>query len=116
MAHQPLILILETDDLIRQLLERWLDEAGYGVLGPTRPGTPDLVIANLSSPRRALPLIRALKDAHTVPLLAISARFRRGLGGSGPVARQLGVRRVLAKPFTAAELLAAVAATIGHAP
>jgi len=38
----------------------------------------------------------------------ISARFRRGLEASASASWQLGVRKVLPKPFTRRELLAAV--------
>jgi len=40
--------------------------------------------------------------------LLLSARFRQGMGSSSSVARQLGVRNVLPKPFTRDELLSAV--------
>jgi hypothetical protein len=50
------IVIVETDDLIRDLLERWLGEAGYAVVATAadvavqeRPVR--LVIVNISSPR-----------------------------------------------------------------
>jgi DNA-binding response OmpR family regulator len=107
------ILVVETDKLIRELLERWLGEAGYfvvvgGVVPPLGGGAPMLIIANVSSPRAAQELIRSLRAAYAAPILALSARFRRGLGASREAARQLGVRKVLPKPFTRDELLAAV--------
>ncbi len=113
MQRKAYIAIVETDDLIRELLERWLGEAGYAVGagqsgGSARGEAPCLVIANISSPRGAGALIRSLQAAYPVPILVISARFRRGLGMSANAARQLGVRKVLPKPFTRAELLAAV--------
>ena len=105
------ILIVETDHLIRELLERWLREADYDVVvgGPDAVvrGTPSLVIANISSPQAAEELIGSLRTSYAAPILAISARFRRGLGTSVSAAQRLGVRRVLPKPFTREELLAA---------
>ena len=106
------ILIVETDHLIRELLERWLREADYDVVvgGPdalVREGTPSLVIANISSPQAAEELIESLRTTYAAPILAISARFRRGLGTSVSAAQRLGVHRVLPKPFTREELLAA---------
>jgi DNA-binding response OmpR family regulator len=53
-------------------------------------------------------LIHSLKAAYSAPIMALSARFRRGLGSSQETARQLGVRKILPKPFTRAELLAAI--------
>jgi DNA-binding response OmpR family regulator len=112
------ILIVEADDLIRRLLERWLEEAGYAVVtgapdGLPRKDAPCLVIANISRPRSAADVIRVLQAQHAAPILIVSARFRSGLGASAQVARRFGVRRVLPKPFTRAELLAAVSESIG---
>jgi DNA-binding response OmpR family regulator len=112
------ILIVETDDLIRQLLERWLSEAGYGVhadaSGVLAPATaPDLVIVNVPRPRDAQELVQSLEKKYSAPILVVSARFRRGLGTSAEAARRLGVRKVLPKPFTREELLEAVEATLG---
>ena len=107
------ILIVETDDLIRELLERWLGEAGYGVVRRGRPAPrrgrkrPAGHRQHLQ-PARRRGRIRSLQAAYPAPILVISARFRRGLGASTNAARELGVRKVLPKPFTREELLAAV--------
>ena len=106
------ILIVETDHLIRDLLERWLQEANYDVVvgapgALASNGTPSLVIANISNPQAAEELIGSLRARYTAPILAISARFRRGLSTSASAARLLGVQRVLPKPFTREELLVA---------
>lgn len=112
------ILIVETDDLIRQLLERWLGEAGYAVQidtwGAGAPAaTPDMIIVNVPRPRDAQELVQSLSARYAVPVLVVSARFRRGLGASLEAARQLGVRKVLPKPFTREELLSAVESSLG---
>jgi DNA-binding response OmpR family regulator len=113
------ILVVETDDLIRELLARWLGEAGYlvhvGTVGDPAPeGGVRLVIADVADPRRAGPLIASLQP-YQAPILIISARFRRGLGASAAAAPQLGVESVLPKPFTRSELLAAVRTIIADA-
>lgn len=102
------VLILEEDPLIRSLLETWLGEAGYEVT-PTahRDGKPALVIADVPNPRSAKARIRSLRE-YAAPILLLSARFHTGLGGSAEVARQLGVKMVLPKPFSRKELLSAV--------
>lgn len=105
------IAIHEEDDLIRELLERWLGEAGYAV-SASADQAPCLVIANVPSPRRAQALIQSLQAVYAAPILALSGRFRRGLAGSAEAARRLGVRKVLPKPFTRKELLTAVAASL----
>jgi DNA-binding response OmpR family regulator len=73
---------------------------------------PRLVIVNVPAPRGAEPLIQTLKAVYAAPVLLLSARFRYGLAGSADTARRLGVRKVLPKPFTRKELLAAVEASL----
>jgi DNA-binding response OmpR family regulator len=117
------IVIHEEDDLIRELLERWLGEAGYTVIATgqevARAGAqgeaPCLVIANVASPRGAQPLIQSLQAVYAAPILVLSGRFRRGLAGSAEAARRLGVKKVLPKPFTRKELLSAVQASLDGA-
>jgi CheY-like chemotaxis protein len=114
------ILVVENDDLVRDLLERWLGEAGYEVVlesraGPAASGRPCLVIADIASPRRSEATIRSLQALYPAPILAISARFRRGLEGSAEAARRLGVTHVLPKPFTRGDLLDAVSDCLAEA-
>ena len=103
------VVVLEEDPLIRPLLERWLGEAGYRVQAHAEASgaRPALVIADVPDPRSAEALIASLRE-YAAPILVISARFRRGLAGSAEAARRLGVKKVLPKPFTREELLAAV--------
>ena len=110
---QGCIVIVEPDELIRELLERWLGEAGYEVAFDARDHAvpmdmPRLVIADISDPVGAGSTIEALQAAYAAPILALSARFRRGLGGSSEPAQRLHVGKVLPKPFTRDELLSAV--------
>ena len=107
MRRKGCIAIHEEDDLIRELLERWLGEAGYG-LCLAGEETPRLVIIDVPSPLGAQACIEALQARYAAPVLVLSARFRRGLGSSDEAARRLGVRKVLPKPFTRRELLSAV--------
>ena len=93
--------------MIRELLERWLGEAGYSVR-VTGDELPCLVIVNVPSPPRAHVHIQALQAVYAAPILVLSGRFRRGLAGSTEAARRLGVKKVLPKPFTRRELLSAV--------
>jgi len=107
------ILIVETDDLIRDLLEGWLQEAGYAVSFAASDAGPgdrpyQLVIFDVARPRAVVQKVRALESSYKTPVLVLSARFRSGLAGSAEVAGRLGVHRVLPKPFTRTELLRAV--------
>jgi DNA-binding response OmpR family regulator len=105
--RKGLIVVHEGDDLIRELLERWLGEAGYS-LRAAEDEAPCLVIADAPSPHGAQPMIEALRAVYAAPIMVLSARFRRGLGESAEAARRLGVIKVLPKPFTREELLSAV--------
>lgn len=104
------VAIAESDDLIRQLVQLWLHDAGHAthLLDPVPAATRafDLVIANVSSPRSAATVVRALRAAHGAPLLLLSARFDRT--SPQTLAQQLGVAATLAKPFTRQELMAAI--------
>jgi DNA-binding response OmpR family regulator len=115
------ILVVEPDDLILGLLERWLGEAGYAVVveaSLTQPqlagdeAEPHLVIIDVPEPLGAEKIIKSVREVLASPILLLSARFRLGTGSSSSVARQLGVRSVLPKPFTRAELLSAVGESI----
>lgn len=116
------ILIIEHDDLIRGLLEEWLGEAGYRVTHASACETAsvdaaDLVIVDIFMPKSGCQEAIA-KVNRTLPaaaVIAISAQFRAGLGCSDEIARQLRVRKVLPKPFSRADLLAAVNDAIGPA-
>ena len=107
MNRKGFIAVHEGNDLMRELLERWLGEAGYSVR-PAAGESPRLVIADIPSPRVVPSRIEALRAVYAAPILVVSARFRRGLEGSTEAAHRLGVRKVLPKPFTREELLSAV--------
>ncbi|MDM0001026.1 hypothetical protein QTI24_20625 [Variovorax sp. J22P240] len=109
------LLIVETDDLIRELLVRWLTEAGYLVeMDDSTPRGVALVIADVPNPAQAAVVLRALSVRHGgAPILAISGRFRRDVAASEDAARRFGVARMLPKPFTCKELLTAVARCLG---
>jgi CheY-like chemotaxis protein len=120
LRSQDCIVIVEPDDLIRELLERWLGEAGYWVASTTKDHglpmvKPRLVITDISEPGSAGNTIEALQAAYAAPILALSARFRRGLGGSSEPAQRLHVEKVLPKPFTRQQLLRAVRETLTSA-
>jgi CheY-like chemotaxis protein len=116
------IVVIEEDSLMRGLLVEWLSAEGYSVsasaTGETLvPDQADLVIVDVYMPRnKGAERLRAVKATHPhTPLIAISGQFRSGLAGPCAAAETLGVRQVIAKPFSQTDLLAAVHGVIGPA-
>ena len=96
------ILVIEPNDLILGLLERWLGEAGYTVIVETLQGLPRavgegseprLVIIDVPTPHNAESFIGSVREVCASPILLLSAGLIRGTGSSTSVARQFGVRR-----------------------
>jgi DNA-binding response OmpR family regulator len=116
------IVINESDDLMRGLLQEWLTAAGYRVSAVKPREIPiqavaDLVIVDIEMPKhagsRAADKVRAAYPE--TPIIAISAQFRADLSTDGTIAQTFGVARVIAKPLTRHALLVAVSAIIGPA-
>lgn len=97
---------------MRQLLLRWLGEAGHQVEAARPAGltgrTFDLVVADVAGPRGVAAVVRTLRAAHAGPLVLVSARFGQGRSTMPALADGHGVAALLAKPFTRDQLLAAV--------
>jgi DNA-binding response OmpR family regulator len=114
------ILVVEPNDLILGLLERWLGDADYEVsvassltrLKGMGESPPHLVIIDVPTPRTAQKMISSVREVFSSPILLLSGTFRRGASSSGYAARQLGVHKMLPKPFSREELLSAVSESI----
>lgn len=119
----PHILLVDDDALLRDALHETLVRAGYEVedasggteaLKAFRRQPHDLVITDIVMvDGEGLDMIRALRklDAH-IKIIAMSGG---GLGKSADylnLADKFGATRVLAKPFSGAEVLAVVAAVL----
>jgi two-component system, OmpR family, KDP operon response regulator KdpE len=115
----PLVLIVEDDPIIRDALSDALTTAGHGVravdtalagLRELRSAPPDLIILDLGLPdldgAEALRMMRAMTD---VPVIVATARR-----GEPEAIRllNLGADDYLTKPFSAAHVLARVAAVL----
>ncbi|MDB6097904.1 MAG: hypothetical protein QOK23_3930 [Gammaproteobacteria bacterium] len=112
------IAIYEPDDFMKSLLVEWLSEAGYYVHEsgvPEQNPAVNLVIVSIQMPKHGgVGVIQAMRERFPgTPLIALSSQFRSGLSSNGAAAQALGVTRVLAKPLTRNELLAAVDNVIG---
>ena len=107
------VVIVERDDLIRELLARWVTEAGYEVaIGGAPPPATALVVADVPDPRQAAAVVKELGARYGAPVLLTSGRFRFDVAASHEAARKFGVRRLLPKPFTREEFLVAVDETL----
>src|SRR6185312_1494203 len=113
------ILVVDDDELVRVSVAGILSRAGHQVetaedgeaaLGRHRAARFDLVVTDIVMPRmEGLETVRALRgDRSRVKIVAISGCERRGSEFYLTAARALGADQVLVKPFTGAELRAAV--------
>ena len=120
MAH---ILIIEDDELLRKVLASTLTDAGHSVYqaGEGRQGCElvstlptNLVLTDLIMPEQeGIETIIEIRERHpNLPIIAMSGAAHHGKFYRD-VALKLGARRVLAKPFTAQELLHAITEALG---
>ena len=118
------ILIIEDDEILRDLVADWMAVAGYGVrvaadgdagLAAIDDHPPALVVTDIHMPGAGgAAVIAELRRTHpAVPVIAISAYFKCGHGLTADGAIALGAARALAKPFSRREMVGAVAALVG---
>jgi DNA-binding response OmpR family regulator len=113
-----IILLIEDEPLVRQVIAQMLVDAGHevveadnGVQGVRlfRVHSPNIVITDIVMPEKeGIEIIREIHEQQTnIPIIAIS-----GIAAYGSVylraASALGADAVLAKPFSARELVAKV--------
>src|SRR5690349_14924753 len=113
------ILIIDDDEQIRSLLRQMLERAGHEIIDASngvegmhifRAENPDLVITDLIMPEKEgiETLTELRREFPTVPVIAMSGGGRLGTRDYLPIAKQLGARRTIAKPFSRDEMLEAV--------
>jgi DNA-binding response OmpR family regulator len=113
------ILVVDDDDLIRKLVVRTLERAGYEVVAAAdgqqaarqyRDQPADLIITDLFMPEKeGMEVIMELRrEDPEVKIIAISGAGSLGPTGYLEVARMIGASKTLAKPFGREELLNAV--------
>ena len=120
------ILLIDDDDLLRNVLAKGLVHGGHEVLQASdgkmgidlaRVTPIDLVVTDLIMPvQEGVETITLLRrDWPGMPIIAMS-------GGAShsklylEIAAKIGAQHILAKPFTSAELLAAIAGVLGPTP
>lgn len=123
------VMVIDDDDAILRMIERMLAETNYHCLTfndaqaalddlghrAVHLIVTDIIMPGMEGIEVILNLRAMLPD---LPVIAISGGGRSNRDDVLHLARQLGANRILAKPFTRAELLAAIDAEIaagGHA-
>lgn len=120
----PDILVIDDDDVMRELVADWLQAAGYRVrtaadcpagVEAVNHQVPDAIVSDMFMPGPCgAAAIEALKRCHPqVRLIALSGHFNSGQGLSAEAAEQAGAARAIAKPCKRSELLRAVAELVG---
>ena len=119
------ILVVDDDDLIRRLVVKTLERAGYEVVASADgrqaaqeydKDPTDLIITDLFMPEKeGMEIIMELRRDHPdVKIIAISGAGSLGPTGYLEVARMIGASRTLAKPFGKEELLNTVRELLGE--
>lgn len=122
MAH---ILIIEDDEALRAILKQTLERAGHTVaqadtgraaIQILRLDAPDVVLTDLVMPDQdGLGVIMMIRnETPEIPVIAMSGGLANSLLYLD-LAKKLGARRVLAKPFTPEHLFAALKDILGTA-
>ncbi len=117
------ILLIDDDDELRTIMRRMLVAAGYEVqeaasgdaaVARYRQQRSDVVITDILMPdKEGLETIRELRRADPqVKIIAISGGGGQGGADYLELALKFGARRILQKPFTRDELVAAVSEVI----
>jgi CheY-like chemotaxis protein len=119
----PKILLVDDDDALRKMLRLILTKMGH-VVREARDGQeaiemceqeePDLVLTDIVMPgQEGLETIFALRHSKpNVKIIAMSGGGRISSTDYLQIAKSLGARRVLAKPFSSEQLSAAIGETL----
>ena len=125
-ALKPLeILVIDDDEIMRDLVADWLEAAGYAVRKATScrawigqlfgQPSPALIVTDMFMPGPCgTEAIAKLKKQHPASaLIAVSGYFNSGEVLSAEAALAAGADRALAKPVKRADLLRAAAELVG---
>jgi DNA-binding response OmpR family regulator len=123
MTDRPLALIVDDDVTVRDVVQRYLDRAGYRVrvagdgeqaLREVAERTPDVVVLDLMLPRlNGLEVCRRLRrDAVRVPIVMLTAL---GEEEDRVLGLELGADDYVTKPFSPRELVLRVASVLRRA-
>jgi len=113
------ILVIDDDDLVRNMIGRMLERAGFEIMmakngreGLARFHTapPDLIVTDVIMPELdGIETIMALRQAApAIPIIAVSGGGKAHAMQFLDVAHKLGADLILPKPFRQADLVSAV--------
>jgi DNA-binding response OmpR family regulator len=107
------VLVVEHDSLHRELIREWLEAGGAQVIWPTpsvaERGEIDAVLVDVTCQQQAHAVLDSWRRAHPrAALVVVSGRFSSADMANDAMAVRLGATRILAKPFTRADLWAAL--------
>jgi len=113
------VLVIDDDEMLRGVLVQTLERAGYEVVEAPhgaagielfRASPADLVITDLIMPEKEgiETMLELRREFPQLPIIAVSGGARTAGRDYLPIARHLGVRHALAKPFSRQEILDAV--------
>jgi CheY-like chemotaxis protein len=116
------ILVIDDEPLIAMALEATLDDAGYSIVTAANgrqalerlaeTPRPDLVLLDMMMPVMSGPAMLAAMAAHPeldgIPVIVLSSLPERAIRD-----RTTNVARILQKPYTAQEVLEAIATVLG---
>lgn len=123
-AQARRILVIDDDEMLRGMLVQTLERAGYQVIEAPhgeaglklfRADPADLVITDLIMPEKegVETMLELRRDYPHLPIIVVSGGSRASGRDYLPIARQLGVRCALAKPFSRQEILDAIREALG---
>jgi CheY-like chemotaxis protein len=107
------VLVVERDSLHRELIREWLEAGGAEAVWPevATDGALeiDAVLVDVTCQQQAHEVLASWRRAYPrAALVVASGRFSPGDMANDAMAVRLGATRILAKPFTRADLWAAL--------
>ncbi len=107
------VLVVERDNLQRELISEWLRESGVQMLTPDAVAggraEVDAILIDVTCQQQAHETLASWRSAHPrAEIVLASGRFSRGDMANDAMAARFGVTRILAKPFTRKDLWAAL--------
>jgi DNA-binding response OmpR family regulator len=107
------VLVVEHDSLHRELIREWLEAAGAQVLWPEgsalASGPIDAILVDVTCQQQAHAVLPSWRRAYPQAAIVLaSGRFSPQDMANDAMALRLGATRILAKPFSRADLWAAL--------